>query len=54
MERWIGRSGNSHLKVGDATEKDADTITADIVTKDNSLVQRYTVNRHTGFYRPAE
>jgi hypothetical protein len=54
MERWIDWSGNAHLKVGNVAEKDADTITADIVTKDNSLVQQFTVNRHTGFYRPAQ
>jgi hypothetical protein len=29
-------------------EKDADTITADVVTKDNSLVDRFIVDRHTG------
>ena len=32
-------------------EKDADTITADVVTKDNSLVDRFIVDRHTGFVR---
>ena len=42
--------GNPRLKVGDVKEKDADTITADIVTKDNSLVQRFIINRHTGAY----
>ncbi len=35
-------------KVGEVKEKDADTITADVVTKDNSLVQRFIVDRHTG------
>ncbi len=31
-------------------EQDADLIVADIVTKDNSSVlQRFVVNRHTGF-----
>jgi hypothetical protein len=36
-------------------KQDADTIVADVVTKDNaSLVQRFSVNRHTGFYRPDE
>jgi hypothetical protein len=53
FDRWIAWQGNSRLQVGDVKEKDADTIVADIVTKDNSsLVQRFTVNRHTGFYRP--
>ena len=41
------------VKVGEVKEKDTDTITADIVTKDkDALVQRFEVNRHTGFYRP--
>jgi hypothetical protein len=51
LERWLTWRGNPHLKVGEVKEKDADTITADIVTKDNSLVQRFTVNRKTGFYQ---
>ncbi len=55
LQRWIAIQGNPRLKVGDVTEKDADTIVADIVTKENSaLVQRFVVNRHTGFYRPSE
>ena len=31
--------------------KDADLITADIVTKENSLVERFIVDRHSGFVR---
>lgn len=54
LSRWIAVQGNSHIKVGDVKEQDADTIVADIVTQDNSLVQRFVVNRHTGFYRPSE
>jgi hypothetical protein len=54
FERMIAIQGNSHLKVGDVKEKDADTIVADVVTKDNSLVERFNVNRHNGFYRPEE
>src|SRR3972149_10293044 len=54
FERWLTWQGNPRLKVGDVKEKDADTIVADIVTKDNSLVQRFVVNRHNGFFRPAE
>jgi hypothetical protein len=38
---------NKRLKVGDITADDG-TITADIVTVDNSLVQRLKVDRHTG------
>ena len=54
MERWLTWRGNPRLKVGEVKEKDADTITADIVTKDNSLVERFVVDRHTGIYRPSE
>ena len=46
---------NPNLKVGDVKEKDADTIVADIVTKDrNALVQRLEVNRHNGFMHPEQ
>jgi hypothetical protein len=46
---------NPNLKVGDVKEKDADTIVADIVTKDkNALVQRLLVNRHNGFMQPGQ
>ncbi len=51
MERWLVERENPRLKVGEIKEKDADTITADIVTKDNSLVERFIVDRHTGFFR---
>ena len=51
MERWLNWRGNARLKVGEVKEKDADTITADVVTKDNSLVQRLIIDRHTGVYR---
>ena len=54
MERWLAWQGNQRLKLGEVKEKDADTITADVVTKDNSLVQRFIVDRHTGNYRPSE
>ena len=54
MERMLAWRGNPHLKLGDVKEKDADTITADVVTKDNSLVERFDFNRHNGSYRPEE
>jgi hypothetical protein len=54
FERSIAWQGNPRLKVGDVKEKDADTIVADIVTKDNSLVERFSVNRHDGLFRPSE
>ncbi len=46
---------NPNLKVGDVKEKDADTIVAEIVTKQgNSLVQRLDFNRHNGFVQPEQ
>ena len=43
----LDRLGNKRLKVGDIKADDG-TVTADIVTVDNSLVQRLKVDRHTG------
>jgi hypothetical protein len=46
---------NPNLKVGDVKEKDSDTITADIVTKQgDQLVQRIDVNRHNGYMQPEQ
>jgi hypothetical protein len=42
-------NGNPNLEVGAVKERDADSVTADIVTKDNSLVERLAFDRHTGF-----
>ena len=43
----LDRLDNKRLKLGDIKADDG-TITADIVTVDNSLVQRLKVDRHTG------
>ena len=52
IERMIR---NPRLKVGEVKEKDADTITADIVTKDkDALVQRFQFNRRDGYYQPEQ
>ena len=48
LERSLTWHGNKRLKVGEVKEIDDDTIVAEIVTVDNSLVQRFTVDRHTG------
>ncbi len=48
---WLKSQGNAHLKLGNIAEKDADTITAEIVTQDGSLAQRFAVDRHTGTLR---
>jgi hypothetical protein len=46
---------NPNLKVGDVKEKNADTIVAEIVTKDkDALVQRLDFNRHNGFIQPEQ
>jgi len=46
---------NPNLTVGDVKEKDADTIVAEIVTKQgSSLVQRLDFNRHNGFVQPEQ
>lgn len=46
---------NPNLKVGAVKEKDADTITAEVVTKDkDALVQRFEFNRHSGYYQAEE
>ncbi len=53
MDRWVASQGNPNIKVGEVKEKDANTITADIVTKkENALVQRFEVDRKTGAYHP--
>ncbi|MEQ8664874.1 MAG: hypothetical protein RIC16_04035 [Rhodospirillales bacterium] len=52
VEHMIGHrlewQGNPNLKMGPVVERDEDTIVADIVTQDGSLVQRLEVDRHTG------
>lgn len=54
LERSLEWQGNPRLAVGEVTEMDADTITAEIVTKDGSLVQRFVVDRHSGAMRQAQ
>ena len=53
FEHRLAWHGNDRLKLGAVTEKDADTIVAEIVTVDGSLVQRFEIDRHTGWMRPA-
>lgn len=55
LERRVAIMGNPRLKAGPVVEKDADTVTADIVTVDkNVVVNRFAVDRHTGWWRPVE
>ena len=55
LERWTATTGNPRIKVGPVTEKDSNTITADVVTVQNdTLIQRYSVDRHTGVWQPVQ
>lgn len=54
FEHRLEMHGNQHLKIGEVKEADDDTIVADIVTQDGSLVQRLKVDRHTGQMQQAE
>jgi hypothetical protein len=48
LQRWLARSGNPRLMVGKVFEKDALTITANVVTLDGSLVHTLDFDRRTG------
>ena len=54
IERNLAWHGNERLMVGEVTEADEDTVIADIVTKDGSLVRRFRIDRHTGQMRDVE
>ena len=54
MEAWLAREHNPRLKLGEITPKGDDHFQADIVTKDNSLVQRFDVDRRTGAMQAVE
>lgn len=49
FERHLARHANEQLKLGKVKIKDKDTIVADIVTEDGSLVRRLEVDRRTGW-----
>lgn len=54
LEGRLAWYGNKRLKVGEVKKKDDDTYIADIVTADDSLVERLEVDRKTGATRRAE
>jgi hypothetical protein len=54
LEHRLTRIGMPNLTVGNVEEQDADTVLAEIVTKDGTLVQRLSVDRHTGAMTPLE
>ena len=48
LEKHLTRMGNPRLKIGRVEEKGENTIVAEVVTVDDSLVQRFEVDRNTG------
>ena len=44
---------NPNLKLGSVEASDEDTVVAEIVTQEGSLVQTLAVDRHSGMMRPA-
>jgi hypothetical protein len=48
FKRYLERLDNDRLKLGKVETTDEDTITAEIVTVDDSLVQTFTVDRASG------
>jgi len=54
FEHRLDVIGNDRLKLGEVTSTDDDTITVEIVTVDNSLVDRLEVDPHSGRIERAE
>mgnify|MGYP001419802059 CR=1 FL=1 len=54
MEHRVAWANNPNLKVGTVKATDDDTIEADIVTKDGSLVRKFKIDRHTGRMQPVQ
>ena len=54
LEGRIAHSGNDRLKVGKVEAADDKTITAEIVTKDGSLVQKFAFDKATGRHQPVK
>lgn len=54
LEGHIAWTGNKRLKVGSVKQKDEESYVAEVVTVDDSLVQRVEVNRSTGAMRPID
>lgn len=52
FERHLAALGNERLKVGKVEALGDDTITADVTTVDDSLVERFEVDRRTGVISP--
>jgi hypothetical protein len=54
LERWLAMQDNDRLKLGKIEAVDVDTITVEIVTVDDSLVQKLVVDRRSGQMHPAK
>lgn len=54
LEGQIAWTGNKRLKVGSVEQKDDESFVGEIVTVDDSLVQRVEVDRSTGAMRPVD
>lgn len=53
LTQWLAWQGNPRLKLGAVTEQKDGAISAEITTQDGSLVQKFIVNRATGWYQQA-
>jgi hypothetical protein len=51
LEGVLAWHGNPRLKLGTVEEQNDDTIVAEILTVDDSLVQRLAIDRATGTFR---
>jgi hypothetical protein len=51
LEHHLTQHGLEHLKVGEVTQTDQDTITADLVTTENSLAVRLLIDTHSGWVK---
>jgi hypothetical protein len=49
LQRHISAHGLTRLQVGEVTQSDDETITADIVTREGSLALRLEIDAYTGF-----
>jgi hypothetical protein len=51
LEQHLEWHGNSRLKIGEISAAEGGNITAEIVTVDGSLVQKFAFNRYPGLFR---
>ncbi len=48
LKQYLQHRGNDRLKIGEVTKLDDKTITAQIVTKDGSVVEQFKIDKTTG------